>query len=151
MKRGEKSAERLVDTNLTCKDKDVSRGGRERGGSELTTDPACAAPEEGAESGEQAEERLKKPAMMKSRSERPDATPKRRRERGREEKEERGGVVSAVKHSAHGSAPACNRSNSNNRNHSNNNNHSSQRFLVAAALYGVRRLVFDARGNRVPT
>ena len=32
---------------------DTGHGGEEDGGSGLTTDPACVAPEEGAESGEQ--------------------------------------------------------------------------------------------------
>ena len=52
-------------------------------------DPACTAPEDGAESGEQPGERLKKPAM-ETESERPNVKPRRQsRRNGTAEKEER--------------------------------------------------------------
>ena len=62
----------------------------------MTTDPTCAAPEEGAGSGEQPEERPKKLATETG-SARPSVTPKGQRDRPEEGEREKGRPDSAVK------------------------------------------------------
>ena len=68
----------------------------EHGGSALTMDPACAAPEEGAVSGEQPEERPNRP-VMEMWLDRLNVRPKRQRWRNGERKGERAKQDSAVK------------------------------------------------------
>ena len=57
-----KKAETQCTKTTMCRT-DTSHGGGDGGGSELMMDPACAAPEEGVESGEQPDERLKRLGM----------------------------------------------------------------------------------------
>ena len=85
---------------------------QKRGGSVLTTDPACAAPGRGAESGDQPEERLKALAT-ESGSKRPCVKQQRKRERqkggkGKRETDRETDQTAQRKHSAHRPARASN-------------------------------------------